>query len=107
MNVSDTGLVYAFAEGPDVSATSIGVVAAETTIHIVQGRSGLAFGRWGSTIHRGTAIDTISIAGLIELQGTGHIYGDMNIASGNTIEVTGKDLFRRHHQRGRRHPRYL
>ena len=48
----------------------------------------------GSTIHRGIAIDTVNKAGLIQLQGTGHIYGDINIASGNTIEVTdGKTFF--------------
>ena len=95
VDISNTGLVYAFAQGANVSATGIGVVAADTTI---TNRGGTIWAGistdGGSTIQRGLAIDTVNIAGLIQLQGTGHIYGDINIASGNTIEVTeGKTFF--------------
>ena len=95
VDISNTGLVYAFAQGADASATGIGVVAADTTI---TNRGGTIWAGistdGGSTIQRGLAIDTVNIAGLIQLQGTGHIYGDINIASGNTIEVTeGKTFF--------------
>ena len=97
VDVTNTGLVHAFAQGPDASATGIGVVAAETTI---TNRAGTIWAGISadevSIIHRGIAIDTINADGLIQLQGTksaGHIYGDINIASGNTIEVTGGKTF--------------
>ena len=95
VDVTNTGLVHAFAQGSDASATGIGVIAAEMTI---TNRAGTIWAGistdGGSTIQRGLAIDTDNIAGLIQLQGTGHIYGDINIASGNTIEVTeGKTFF--------------
>ena len=70
MDISNTGLVHAFAQGPDASATGIGVVAAETTI---TNRAGTIWAGistdGGSTIQRGLAIDTVNIAGLIQLQG--------------------------------------
>jgi outer membrane autotransporter protein len=88
-------LVHAFAQGADASATGIGVIAAETTITNSGGTiwAGISTDG-GSTIQRGLAIDTVNSAGLVQLQGTGHIYGDINLASGNTIEVTeGKTFF--------------
>ena len=74
------------------------MVAAETTITNRAGTIWAGFSTdGGATIQRGVAIDTVNVAGLIQLQGTeadGHIYGDINIASGNTIEVTeGKTWF--------------
>ena len=64
MDVSNTGLVHAFAQGPDASATGIGVVAGETTI---TNRAGTIWAGVstddGSTIHRGIAIDTVNVAG--------------------------------------------
>ena len=95
VDVTNTGLVHAFAQGADASATGIGVIAAETTITNSGGTiwAGISTDG-GSTIQRGLAIDTVNSAGLVQLQGTGHIYGDINLASGNTIEVTeGKTFF--------------
>src|SRR5262249_54838197 len=51
----------------------------------------------GLTIHRGIAIDTTNDTALIQLKGTqgdGHIFGDIDLAPGDTIEVTqGKTFF--------------
>jgi outer membrane autotransporter protein len=98
VDINNTGLVHAYSQGPDASATGIGVVAAKTTITNRAGTIWAGFSTDdGSTIQRGIAIDTVNVAGLIQLQGTkadGHIYGDINIARGNTIEVTeGKTFF--------------
>ena len=98
VNINNTGLVRAYAEGPNASATGIGAIAAESTITNRAGTIWAGFSTdGGATIQRGVAIDTVNVAGLIQLQGTeadGHIYGDINIASGNTIEVTeGKTFF--------------
>jgi trimeric autotransporter adhesin len=98
-DVTNTGLVHAYAQGPNASATGIETLAVETNI---KNRAGTIWAGFstdnGSTIHRGIAVDiSLNETGLIQLQGAksaGHIYGDINIASGNTIEVTdGKTFF--------------
>ena len=96
--VTNTGLVRAYAQDPSASPTGIGVIAAETTITNRDGTIWAGFStNGGATIHRGVAIENASAGALIQLQGTeagGHIYGDINIASGTTIETTqGKTWF--------------
>jgi hypothetical protein len=98
VEIDNTGLVHAFAQGPDAFATGIEVVAVDATITNHAGTIWAGFSTDDSTtVNRGIAIDTVNVTGLIQLQGTksdGHIYGDINIASGNTIEVTeGKTFF--------------
>jgi uncharacterized protein with beta-barrel porin domain len=98
VDISNRGLVHAYAQGPSASATGIGVLAPVST---VTNRAGTIWAGistdGGATPHRGVAIDTVSAAALIQLQGTesdGHIYGDINISGGGTIEVTqGKTWF--------------
>ena len=97
VNISNTGLVHAYAPDSSASATGIGVTAAEANITNRGGTIWAGFSTdGGATIHRGVAIETINPA-VIQLQGTeadGHIYGDINIGSGTTIETTqGKTWF--------------
>ena len=94
-DITNTGLIHAYAQGPNASATGIEVGGLATiknnggTIWAGSSTDG------GATIHRGVAIDTGDFATL-QFQGTqadGHIYGDIDIASG-AIEVTdGKTFF--------------
>ena len=97
-NIANTGLVRAYAQDPNAAPTGIGVIAAETTITNRAGTIWAGFSTdGGANIHRGVAIENASAGAHIQLQGTeadGHIYGDINIASGTTIETTqGKTWF--------------
>jgi uncharacterized protein with beta-barrel porin domain len=98
VNLSNTGLVRSYTQDPSASATGIGVIAAEATITNRAGTIWTGFSAdGGASIQRGVAIDNVSAGALIQLQGAevgGHIYGDINIASGTTIETTeGKTWF--------------
>ena len=101
VNISNTGLVHAYAPDSSASATGIGVTAAEANITNRGGTIWAGFSTdGGATIHRGVAIETINPA-VIQLQGTeadGHIYGDINIGSGvHHRNDPGQNLVRRDH----------
>ena len=94
-DITNTGLIHAYAQGPNASATGIEVGGLAT----IKNNGGTIWAGastdGGATIHRGVAIDTGNLATL-QFQGThadGHIFGDIDIASG-AIEVTdGKTFF--------------
>src|SRR4029077_11027761 len=67
-DVTNTGLVHAYAQGPNASATGIETLAVETNI---KNRAGTIWAGFstdnGSTIHRGIAVDiSLNETGLIQ-----------------------------------------